>query len=316
MSKYKVLWIDDKWEEMSSFKELCELPENGFDVVPCTNSEDGMALFESLLEEWSGVILDAKVFKNKDSQVDSLNGLWPSITKINKLSAKRDVPYYIFTGQPDTASGTTFAEEHKEHYYEKDLDDDRLIEDIKKNADLLEETQIIHKHQVVFDTWPESKHDLIRIMKVLKNEDWSNNSVLNDIRKIMSDVMVRMYDRGLSNVKHNATNLSACSIAVGQRYMEDLIPVYVQRAIHRCVEITNPGSHRSQVDTDVMKGNAPYLIRSLIYDMLDVLFWCNNLPSKSMRDVTIRRVELAKQKYEKLQQERKESTVQKPCTQN
>ena len=51
MSKYKILWIDDKWEEMNSFKELCELPENGFDVVPCTNSEDGMALFESLLED-------------------------------------------------------------------------------------------------------------------------------------------------------------------------------------------------------------------------------------------------------------------------
>ena len=316
MSKYKILWIDDKWEEMSSFKELCELPENGFDVVPCTNSEDGMALFESLLEEWSGVILDAKVFKDKNSQVDSLSGLWPSITKINKLSAKREVPYYIFTGQPDTASGTAFAEEHKEHYYEKDVDDDRLIEDIKKNAELLEETQITHEHQVVFDTWPESKHDLLRILKVLKNEEWNNNSILNDIRKIMSDVVERMYERGLSNIKHNATNLSACSKAIGQRFMDELIPVYVQRGIHRCVETTNPGSHRSQVDTDVMKGDAPYLIRSIIYDMLDVLFWCKNLPSRSMRDVTIRRVELAKQKYEKLQQERKESTAQKPCTQD
>ena len=75
MSKYKILWIDDKWEEMISFKDVCELPENGFEVVTCNNAVDGMRLFERHLEEWSGVILDAKVFKSSESQVDRLDGL-------------------------------------------------------------------------------------------------------------------------------------------------------------------------------------------------------------------------------------------------
>lgn len=299
MSKYKILWIDDKWEEMSSFKELCEHPKNGFEVVTCTNSEEGMELFEKLLEEWSGVILDAKVFKGKDSKVDTLSGLWPSINTINKLSYRREVPYYIFTGQPDTKSGSSFAEEHKEHYYEKEVDDDKLIEDIKKNAESLHETQIIHKHQIVFDIWPESKHDLLRILKALDNEEWKNNSLLNDIRKIMSDVMNRFYECGILSLKHDSSNLAACSIQVGQRYMERLIPVYVQRAIHTCVEITNPGSHRSTTDSVVINGEAPYLIRSLIYNMLDILFWAKDLPPKSMKEITARRVETAKMNFEK-----------------
>lgn len=299
MSKYKILWIDDKWEELISFKDVCELPENGFDVVTCTNAEEGMVIFEKLLEDWSGVILDAKVFKGKDSQVDTLAGLKYSIERINKLSYRREVPYYIFTGQPDTASGTAFAEEHEGHYYEKDKDEDKLIADIKKGAEGLEETQIIHRHQVIFDTWPESRHDLLRVLKAVDNKEWQNNSLLNDIRKIMSDVMYRMYDCGLSTVKHDASNLKECSIMLGKPYMEELIPIYVQRAIHTCVDITNPGSHRTTTDKDVMEGKAPYVIRSLVYNMLDVLYWCKDLPPVGQKAITARRVELAKMKYEK-----------------
>lgn len=75
MSKYKILWIDDKWEEMDSFKDVCELPKHGMEIVPCKYSVDGMRLFEKHLEEWSGVILDAKVLMDKDSKLDQLKGL-------------------------------------------------------------------------------------------------------------------------------------------------------------------------------------------------------------------------------------------------
>lgn len=92
MSKYKILWIDDKWEELDSFKDVCELPENGFEVVTCTNAEEGMEIFEAHLEEWSGVILDAKVFKGKGDEVDRLAGLTYSLNRINELKYKRNVP--------------------------------------------------------------------------------------------------------------------------------------------------------------------------------------------------------------------------------
>ena len=178
MSKYKILWIDDKWEELDSFKDVCELPENGFEVVTCTNAEEGMEIFETRLEEWSGVILDAKVFKGKGDEVDILAGLIYSLERINELKHKRYVPYYIFTGQPDTASGTAFAEQYEGKYYEKDKDEEKLIADIKKNADEMANTQIIHRHQVVFDTWPESRSELLRLLKVMETEDWNNNSFL------------------------------------------------------------------------------------------------------------------------------------------
>lgn len=299
MSKYKILWIDDKWEELDSFKDVCELPENGFEMVTCTNAEEGMEIYEAHLEEWSGVILDAKVYKGKGDDVDRLAGLVYSVNRINELKYKRNIPYYIYTGQPDTASGTAFAEQYEGRYYEKDKDEDKLIADIKKNADQLEETQIVHKYQLVFDNWPESKHDLIQILKAIEHDDWLDNSIFNAIRKILSDVVVRLYNCGYCSVEHDGSNLGECSKVLGDRNMSGIIPVYIQRSLHTCVEVTNPGSHRSECDSAVKDGKAPYLIRSLTFDLLNILYWCKDLPPDKDREKTIEWVKLSMEEVEK-----------------
>lgn len=311
MSKYKILWIDDKWEELSFFKRVCELPENGFEVVTCTNAEEGMEIFEAHLEEWSGVILDAKVFKGKGDEVDRLAGLTYSLDKINELKHKRNVPYYIFTGQPDTASGTAFAEQYEGRYYEKDKDEDKLVADIKSNADEMANTQIIHRHQVVFDTWPESRSELLRLLKVMETEDWNNNSFFNDIRKVLSDVMFRLYDCGYCSVVHDGSNIGECSKALGSPIMTDIIPVYIQRSLHTCVEVTNPGSHRSECDTAVKDGRAPYLIRSLTFDLLNILYWCKDLPPERDREKTVERVRQSMEEVGKRIEESKNRKRQK-----
>lgn len=311
MSKYKILWIDDKWEELDSFKDVCELPENGFEMVTCTNAEEGMEIYEANLEEWSGVILDAKVYKGKGDAIDRIAGLAYSVNRINELKYKRDIPYYIYTGQPDTASGTAFAEQYEGRYYEKDRDEDKLIADIKNNADRLEETQIVHKYQLVFDNWPESKHDLIQILKAIEHDDWLDNSIFNAIRKILSDVVVRLYNCGYCSVEHDGSNLGECSKVLGDRNMSGIIPVYIQRSLHTCVEVTNPGSHRSECDSAVKDGKAPYLIRSLTFDLLNILYWCKDLPPDKDREKTIEWVKLSMEEVEKRREASKNRNRQK-----
>lgn len=289
---------------MDSFKEVCELPVNGFEMVTCTNAEEGMEIFEAQLEEWSGVILDAKVFKGKGDEVDRLEGLDYSRKRISELKYKRDVPTYIFTGQPDLISGTTFAELVGE-FYEKDKDEDRLIADIKKNADEMENTQIIHKYQKVFDVWPESKLDLLRILKAIEHEDWLDNTVFNSIRKILSDVMTRLYDCGYCSVVHDGSNLADCSRALGAPNMSEIIPVYIQRSMHTCVEVTNPGSHRTECDSAVKDGKAPYLVRSMTYDLLNILYWCKDLPPERDREKTVERVRKSMEEVARKKEEEK-----------
>ena len=303
MNKYKILWIDDQYELLSELMERCEVI-NGFDITKCRFAKEGMKTFESHLEEWSAVVLDAKVLMESLNEVPNLSGLRYCRDRINELKPRRYVPMFVFTGQPDLISNETF-ENMVDKYYSKGDDDDQLIEDIIFAADQQEDTQIIHKHQIVFDTWPESKHDLLRILKVLEKEDWQNNSVLNDIRKIMNDIMYRLNDCGLCTVQHDGSNLNACSVMLCYPYMEKIIPVYVQRAIHTCVAITNPGSHRTKTDADVKDNKAPYLIRSLIYNMLDILYWCRLLPPKDYRNNTMLAVKQAKEEFELEQKQRK-----------
>lgn len=303
MNKYKILWIDDQYELLSELMERCEVM-NGFEITKCRFAKEGMKKFENHLEEWSAVVLDAKVLMESLNEVPNLNGLRYCRDRINELKPRRYVPMFVFTGQPDLISSELF-ENMVDKYYSKGDDDDQLIEDIISAADKQEETQIIHKHQTVFDVWPESKHDLLRILKVLEKEDWQNNSVLNDIRKIMSDVMYRLYNCGFCTVKHDGSNLNACSMMLGQPFMEKIIPVYIQRAIHTCVAVTNPGSHRTKTDADVKDGKAPYLIRSQIYNMLDILYWSRCLPTKEFRQTALSAIEQAKKEYDIEQLQRK-----------
>lgn len=303
MNKYKILWIDDQYELLSELMERCEVV-NGFEITKCRFAKEGMKTFERHLEEWSAVVLDAKVLMESLNEVPNLSGLRYCRDRINELKPRRYVPMFVFTGQPDLISSELF-ENMVDKYYSKGDDDDQLIEDIISAADQQEDTQIIHKHQTVFDTWPESKHDLLRILKVLEKEDWQNNSVLNDIRKIMSDVMDKLYACGFCSVKHDGSNLAACSYVIGQRYMEEIIPVHVQRCIHSLVDVTNPGSHRTKIDSDVASGKTPYLIRTLIYEMLNVLCWGKVLNVIDDPVKVKKAIEIAKNNYEKKVEERK-----------
>ena len=303
MNKYKILWIDDQYELLSELMERCEVI-NGFEITKCRFAKEGMKTFEKHLEEWSAVVLDAKVLMESLNEVPNLSGLRYCRDRINELKPRRYVPMFVFTGQPDLMSNEMF-ENMVDKYYSKGDDDDQLIEDIISAADQQEETQIIHKHQTVFDAWPESKHDLLRILKVLEKEDWQNNSVLNDIRKIMSDVMFRLNDRGLCTEIHDGSNLNACSRMLCQPYMEKYIPVYIQRAIHTCVAVTNPGSHRTNIDADVASGKAPYLIRTLIYEMLNVLCWGKVLNDINDPDTMRKKIDIAKYDYDRKTEVRK-----------
>lgn len=290
MKKYKVLWIDDQWQEQDAFIERCEVLHD-IEVVPCRFAIEGMKLFEHSLDEWSGVILDAKVLYESDAEVAKTKGLQYSIGKINELKHKRDVPYYILTGQPDLKNSELFAETYGS-YYEKALDEDRLIADIIKNADQLLDTQIIHKYKDVFDIWPERRNEILGILRVLELLDTRNAACLNEIRKMIEDVMTRLNDAGILLGMWNGTNLSECSRHIGKLSVRgvdglgELIPIYIARSFHSLIDITNPGSHRTELETCVKDGRAPYVVQNTILELLNVLSWCKYLPLKEDREAT------------------------------
>ena len=92
--------------------------------------------------------------------------------------------------------------------------------------------------------------------------------------------------------------------------MEEIIPVHVQRCIHSLADVTNPGSHRTKIDSDVATGKAPYLVRTLIYEMLNVLCWGKVLNAIDDPEEVKRAIDIARNNYEKKVEEWKNKKKQ------
>ena len=110
------------------------------------------------------------------------------------------------------------------------------------------------------------------------NEDFKINSALNDIRKIMDDILPN-YTKLVSVL--NKSKGMQCNDRK-TNYAAYYTCIFRKVFIH-CVAITNPGSHRTETDKDVTTDRSPYLIRSLIYEMLNysivvIFFLVQNLP--------------------------------------
>ncbi|MBQ3945905.1 MAG: hypothetical protein II670_09920, partial [Alphaproteobacteria bacterium] len=83
---------------------------------------------------WDAILLDAKIFdQSEENEEARLVGLRKAIDHINKTSLRRNIPYFISTGQPDLMDDDTFKEIFGE-YYIKGKDDLRLIADIIEAA--------------------------------------------------------------------------------------------------------------------------------------------------------------------------------------
>lgn len=276
-----VIWIDDEYEKNLSFIEKCKELHNII-IKPFKTSKDGMNALENNIDHWDAIILDAKAFDESENEQQSLRGLAHSVKRINELSSKKQIPYFIYTGQPDLISNDTFSEMYDNIYVKGNVggnNGSKMIQDIIAEVNERENIVIRKKYSQIFSWLPSPIDDeLLDILKIIENDNHSNSDVFNKIRKILDWVMVELYDYGLLVEKFTGTNLAQCSTFLGKKEMQKFVPQYIQRQIHSCTAIANEGSHRITIDNDVKSGKAPYLAFSTVYELLNILIWYNHLP--------------------------------------
>ena len=146
---YNVLWIDDEYDKMTAFQQECE-DFNGLHLEPFRTRKAGMEALEKDLDHWDAVLLDAKMFDESENEVANLTGLGKAKQRLDELSMKRTIPYFISTGKPDLISDKNFRSLFGD-YYEKAKDDERLIEDMKKAIENSDKAQILNRYKDVFD---------------------------------------------------------------------------------------------------------------------------------------------------------------------
>ena len=278
--KYRVIWIDDQCKTKPGL--IWDASQQGILINAFELAKDGLEELQRNYQLYDGIILDVKCLYESHNEVDSSKSFYAAQNYLAKLAEKMqdEIPCFVYSGQPGYRSNEEFENSiNGKTLYTKGADDKKLLEDIKKQADLRPATKIRHKYIDSVGKLPDDiANELIEILAYLENNVTNNPDVFPKIRVVINWLMDRLNDYGLLAVRHNGANINACSLYLGKKELSKYVPLHIQRSLHSCVYVCNNGSHRIEVFNAVKEGFAPFLIRSTVFELLNILTWYCALP--------------------------------------
>ena len=278
MSKHLVLWVEDTPELLQGFQNDIE-EEDETEFVIKRDASNAVEYLENNIEKLSAAVLDIESFINEDSTEETKSSFCRVRDKILELKHRNPIQYFAFTGKAKYLKDEKgFKEEYKCEIFDKNY---QTIEAEKRLREMVSNhviAKISNKYGKVFQLSSEIQMDLLQILMIVEDRETRNADVYNKIRKVLDWVMGYCYNIGLSQIEFSGSNLADCSRFLGSKEMGKIVPVYIQRSFHSCIEIANDGSHRLTIDKDTKDGAAPYLIQSTVFELLNILNWLKSLP--------------------------------------
>lgn len=290
---YNILWIDDEHETLTGTKGRAK--RNGINLIPFKSLNSGMDELERNYPFYDGVLLDAKFFENEDDVQGTEDTYNVHRAKERLLQIKKKFEVFVLTGQAEAYEDKTFKKAFT-NVYKKGSDEeiDRLFSDIRTAAAKQEDTQIRHNYKRVFDVCTEkyigefAGQDILNLLKV--NDDTNIDNYFNAIRKVVEDLFITFNKFNLlpSEFVTPSVALNQTSIFLaGQDQYENTDAVYKQHKhlqethlpkqiasyLRSILSITQAGSHRSEIDNYVKTIRTTYLLKSISFQLLDVLIW-------------------------------------------
>ncbi len=301
--KYNILWIDDEWDKMPTFKQECEELYN-LVLVPFRTRKAGMQALEDNLEKWQAVLLDAKMFDESENEQASLAGLGKAKAHLDRLSVKKAIPYFISTGQPDLLDDDNFKALFG-NYYTKAKDDEKLMADILQAILNAESSQIKAIYSNIFassETLGISEYIDSIILDILlplhyteKQSSFKPIHHYNQLRQLVEYLFRACHKVGLvpnQCIPNGIVNLNQCSIYLagknaekaGVRYGEPgerVIPEYIEAIIRSVLDFGNVHSHTVELDAEdtikieniLRSSQSKYLIFGLTLQLCEAITW-------------------------------------------
>ena len=289
---YNILWIDDEHESLAGTKGRAK--RNGINLIPFKSLNGGMSELERNSSFYDGVLFDAMIFEHEDDVKGTEDTLHIHRAKERLLQLKKKFEIFVLTGQRRVYESQDFNHSFTK-VYSKGSDDeiDRLFADIKLAAANQEDTQIRHAYKRVFDVCTEkyigelAAQDVLNLLKV--NDNISIDNQLNAIRKIVEDLFTAFSKFQLLPLEFVtpgvALNESSKFLAgkaadgtpfieKGYQHLEEThLPMLIASFLRSILSLTQAGSHRSNIDVHVKAIKTPYLFKSVLFQLFDVLAW-------------------------------------------
>lgn len=289
---YNILWIDDEYQRLDAL--IRSAKDFNIRLIPFKSLDGGISELNNNYPFYDGILLDAKFFENEDDVAGSEDTEFSFRAKerIEQLPKKFEI--FVLTGQAEVFEDKTYKKVFKNVFRKAiDEDEDALFKAIITAADNQIDTQIRHKYQRVFDVCTEKYigelvgKDLLNLLK--DNGELDSENYFNAIRKVIEDLIKAFYKFNLlpKDFIYPSITLNACSKFLtgkntkGEFYtekgyqhnIETHLPKQISNSLRNILEITQAGSHRSEIDQHVKLLNTPYLLQSVLFQLLDIIIW-------------------------------------------
>lgn len=296
----EVLWIDDECMtnsgELSPFgSEMVNYAyDEGIDITPMLSFQEGINAIKNNPKRWCAVILDIRNDKaTTGKEADDFDKARNVIEGIKYANGQQEPYVFVLSGnQQYKVEGCTIRQPEyaSRTIYDKcDAGYKALFDDILRIQNVSE----LYQWQCQYSDVLENARDLCNndtrglmlelLYAVTKNGIKDKPSLFNDMRKILENVMDGLQRLGYSYFMESSKkqSLNDLSTYIGK---DETVSEYIQRAFHTLTRVVQDGSHskrdaysRLQVDEDVRHGKAPYLLRSSLYELCNILIWMRSL---------------------------------------
>ena len=290
MDKIKVLWMNNGDKSLNDF---CQNVDSfGIDLQTCSDmGKFRMHLSDDNFKKWQAVIVnvDYKVSDKKKKIIRKVNNLDDGIRQIIRENC---IPCFLVTDNEkvNPAVKAAFKSFAKEYFLLQESE--RLFAKIESEVSKSPEMRIRKKYSIICGYC--KKPRLIKLLLKLETNDnfiQADTTIPNECRKMLEWVRDDTFLRDLelpNNVREKVEKRVRTRIfasTYGELELNqfsnaidctdsDTIPEYVKRSFHHCCTITQTGSHNTPIDHLIGLNKVPYVNKSLIYDLLNIIHWC------------------------------------------
>lgn len=267
--------------EEDVFSVISDALEYGIEIIICKNFTECRNLLSSSNSydlEYDAVILNAfcKMINElpKPDQLDcAINWLEGNCSRI---------PWFVVNTKTDmerrdkTVLNRTLKSRYSKMYLANESKWE-LFDKIRERVELLPHRKYAKELCVCREQERESLLSLLRILSQDGKDMERDHRIPNECRKVLEGIRNNFNDGAIyiPSITRPIPALDTFSTIIGS--VKDGVPEYVKRSFHTCCRVSQDGSHINETDKLIKEGKAPFLTKSLILDLLNILNWLSEI---------------------------------------
>ena len=317
---YNVIWADDECDTLKKDNAIRKLfDDKHIEVLKYVSTSEALKdAIESYKDKIDAVIVDGNFSRVEVEYVESddISGLIHTISFIELFNVKRDIPFFLYTArkillQEICKNGELDYFNNTKRLIQKG-NIDTLAERITNDVDHIHSVEFMVKKKyqsliniakTVDGQSADNLHQFLLDEARDKNFDQSVD-LFNQLRGIMEQIMEGCKDNdivpreihSLNNFKNFFTYVSYYDKNASQtksfwkgsngyKPIDDVMPKSIGYSIDKLIDIIQDGSHKMQnlnlgVSEYVQEAHSPFLFRSCLYQVMDVVRWYGELNEK------------------------------------